>query len=149
MFDPKRVLVVDDDAEVRGLLTSILVRRNMVVDQATDGRQALDLLSSNKYAVVLLDLMMPDIDGFHVLKALEDARVQPVVLVVTGAERSQLGELDAKRIHGIVRKPFDPEDLGDVVVQCAEIRGRGALETMAISTLLATLPLLAGLNISC
>lgn len=149
MSDATRVLVVDDDAEVRGLLTSILVQRNMVVDQASDGREALDMLSRNKYSVVLLDLMMPSVDGLQLLQALDASRVQPVVLVVTGADRSKLGELDSKRIHGIVRKPFDPEDLGDVVVECAEIRGRAGFHTMTISTLLATLPLLASLTINC
>ena len=124
MPDAKRVLVVDDDTEIRGLLTSMLVRRNMTVDQATDGREALDLLKKNKYAVVLLDLMMPNVSGFEVLEAIENSAVQPVVLVVTAADSEQLGELDSRRIHGIVRKPFDPDDLGDVVVQCAEIRGR-------------------------
>ena len=149
MSDARRVLVVDDDAEVRGLLTSILTQRNMVVDQAADGREALDVLSKNKYVVVLLDLMMPNIDGFQVLQALDATRVQPVVLIVTGAERSQLGELDSRRIHGIVRKPFDPQELGELVVQCAEVRGRAGLEAMAVSTLLSALPLLAGLTFNC
>ena len=131
MPDAKRVLVVDDNAEIRGLLTSLLGRRNMMVDQASDGREALELLKKNKYTVVLLDLMMPNVSGFEVLDAIERSKVQPVVLVVTGADREQLGELDSQRIHGIVRKPFDPEDLGDVVVECARIRERSAFEAMA------------------
>ena len=144
MAEGKRhVLVVDDDAEVRGLLTSLLTRRKMLVDQATDGAEALDLLKKNKYAVVLLDLMMPRVSGREVLDAIERTAMQPVVLVVTHVDREQLGDLDSRRIHGIVHKPFDPDDLGDVVVQCAEIRGRGGFEAMAVSTLLSTIPLLA------
>ena len=124
MSGSKRVLVVDDDAEVRGLLASILTRRKMEVDQATDGREALDLIRANSYAVVLLDLMMPNMNGFEVLDALDVSSKQPVVLVVTGADRSQIEALDTRRIHGIVRKPFDSDDLGDIVVHCAEIRDR-------------------------
>ena len=115
----------------------------MTVDQATDGREALDLLGTNKYEVVLLDLVMPNIDGIHVLDAIHASPVQPVVLVVTGADRSQLGQLDSGRIHGIVRKPFDSDELGDLVVQCAEIRGRGTFEAMAISTMVVTIPWLS------
>jgi two-component system, OmpR family, response regulator ResD len=148
MPDAKRVLVVDDDAEIRGLLTTILVRRNLTVDQAVDGSEALDLLARNKYAVVLLDLMMPKIDGFAVLDAIHASNLPAVVLVVTAADRSQLQQLDEKRIHGIVRKPFDPEALGDVVVQCTEIRSRGSFEAMAISTIIATIPCLALLTVN-
>lgn len=139
----KRVLVVDDDPDIRELLTSMLVRRELTVDRAAGGREALDLLRQNNYSVVLLDLMMPELDGFQVLQAIDTAALQPVVLVVTGADRSQLRALDSKRIHGIVRKPFDPDDLGDIVMQCAEIRSRSTFEAMAISAIIAGGPLLA------
>jgi len=147
MPDGKPILVVDDDDEVRGLLTSILTRRNMVVDEAASGAEALELLKRNRYAVVLLDLVMPNVNGFEVLAAIEKSRMQPVVLIVTGAERAQLGQLDSRSIHGIVRKPFDPDVLGDVVVQCAETRSRAGFETMAVSTMLASIPLLSLLNL--
>ena len=142
----KRVLVVDDDADIRELLVSVLSRRDLLVDQAGDGSEALDLLRQNSYSVVLLDLLMPNVDGFGVLDELDSAISTPVVLVITGAERSLLKQLDAQRIHGIVRKPFDAEDLGNLVVACAEIKSRGTFETMAISAMIAGGPLLAWLN---
>ena len=142
----KRVLVVDDDAEIRELLTSVLGRRDLTVDQAADGSEALDLLRQNTYSVVLLDLLMPNVDGFGVLDELGSAISTPVVLVITGAERAMLKELDPQRIHGVVRKPFDAEDLANLVVACAEIKSRGAFEAMAISAMIAGGPLLAWLN---
>ena len=142
----KRVLVVDDDADIRELLVSVLSRRDLVVDQAGDGSEALDLLRQNSYSVVLLDLLMPNVDGFGVLDELDSAISTPVVLVITGAERSLLKQLDAQRIHGVVRKPFDAEDLGNLVVACAEIKSRGTFEAMAISAMIAGGPLLAWLN---
>jgi CheY-like chemotaxis protein len=142
----KRVLVVDDDATIRELLVSVLSHRDLVVDQAGDGGEALDLLRQNSYSVVLLDLLMPNVDGFGVLDELDSAISTPVVLVITGADRSLLKHLDAQRIHGIVRKPFDAEDLGNLVVACAEIKSRGTFETMAISAMIAGGPLLAWLN---
>ena len=146
--DPqKRVLVVDDDATVRELLASVLERESLTVDLAADGQEALDLLRENTYSVVLLDLLMPVVDGFTVLDRLGDGdKPLPVVLVVTAADRRALSQLDAQRIHGIVRKPFDSEELAALVVACAEIRSRLNLGTMAIATMIAGSPFLAWLN---
>jgi len=145
---PKRILVVDDDAEIRHMLTAVLQQHELVVDAAGDGSEAVDLLRQFQYAVVLVDLMMPGIDGFGLLDQLADGEVlsPPVVLVVTAADRSTLERLDAQRIHGIIRKPFDPEEIARLVVACAEIKSRGPFGAMAIATVLAGSPLLALLN---
>jgi len=123
----KRVLVVDDDENTRHLLVSLLRQRGLAVDEAVDGGEAIDFLRRNEYAVVLLDLLMPRADGFTVLEAMKSEAVKshPVMLVVTGADRSVVDRLDPQRIHGIVRKPFDPQELVALVVACVEIRGRG------------------------
>jgi CheY-like chemotaxis protein len=144
----KRVLVVDDDPAIRGLLVWTLERYSLTVDQASDGMEALALIKQHPYSVILLDLLMPRLDGFGVLTALDGPSMAspPVVLVITGADRSAIGHLDPQRIHGIVRKPFDPEELASVVVACAEIRSRNAFGTMAIATVIAGSPLLALLN---
>ena len=142
----KRVLIVDDDPTIRELLGVVLRGRELVVDEATDGREALDLLKESSYAVVLLDLLMPNVDGFAVLQDLDSAISRPVVLGMTGADRSLLKQLDPQRIHGIVRKPLDPQDLADLVVACAEIKSKSAFETMAISAMIAGGPFLAWLN---
>lgn len=146
MADTKRVLVVDDDAEIRELLASVLRRRGLTADVAADGAEALDLLRQNIYSVVLLDLLMPNIDGFAVLGELDSALAPPVVLVITGADRALVKKLDPQRIHGVVRKPFDADDLANLVVACAEIKSRRGFETMAISAIMAGGPLLAWLN---
>jgi CheY-like chemotaxis protein len=130
----RRVLIVDDDTDVRRILAVALRQRDLTTDEAADGRQAIDLLRQHSYAVVLLDILMPGADGFAVLEAMvEQSGPAPVVLVVSGAERGVLDRLDARRIHGVVRKPFDPHELAGVVAACAEIRGRSALETMALA----------------
>jgi CheY-like chemotaxis protein len=142
----RRVLIVDDDAGLRELLGSVLRDRHLIVDEAADGRAALELLQEHSYAVVLLDLLMPVLDGFGVIDGLGSAISTPVVLVITGAESGRLRELDPQKIHGIVKKPFDTEELVDLVVTCAEIRSRNAFETMAISAMIAGGPFLAWLN---
>lgn len=142
----RRVLIVDDDHDVRRILAVALRQRELTIDEAADGHEAIELLGQHSYAVVLLDILMPGADGFAVLDALsEGVAPAPVVLVVSGAERSVLDRLDARRIHGVVRKPFDPHELAGVVAACAEIRGRSALETMALAVVSGA-PLFALLN---
>ncbi|HEX9161799.1 MAG TPA: response regulator [Thermoanaerobaculia bacterium] len=144
----KRVLVVDDDDEVRKILTAALVRHGLDVDYAYDGEQALALLREQTYAVVLLDLLMPNMDGFSVLDVLNTDSMQspPVVLVLTGADNSVVDRLNPQRIHGLVRKPFDPQDLAALVVACSDIKRRGTFEAMALATMVSGAPLLAWLN---
>ena len=142
----QRVLVVDDDREIREVLARVLRQRALLVDEAADGGQALALLRENSYAVVLLDLMLPVADGFAVLNAMNAGRPeQPVVLVITGADRTRVDQLDARRIHGIIRKPFDPFEVAAVVFACADIRSRGRFETMAIATMIGGAPILASI----
>src|SRR5262249_48985627 len=144
----KRILVVDDDAEIRGLLTAILERQSLTVDTAADGGEAMDLLRENQYAVVLVDLMMPNIDGFTLLDLMDgpDMIAPPVVLVITAADRASIERLDTRRIHGVVRKPFEPEEIARLVVACAEIRSRSLFGPVAVATMIAGSPFLALLN---
>ena len=135
----RRVLVVDDNPEIREILLTALRRRSLVVDQARDGVEAISLLREHKYAVVLLDLLMPNVDGFGVLDAIDHEPHPPVVLVVTAADASAIKRAESRRIHGIVRKPFDPAEIAQIVADCAELRGPSALETMVLATMGASL----------
>ena len=131
----KRVLVVDDDPDIRGLLVTALRLKSLAVDSATNGAEALDLIRRNSYGVVLLDLFMPEINGFAVLDGIEHQAQQPVVLVITGADRATIEKLDPRRIHGIIRKPFDIDDLTSVVVSCADIRSPWNLDALALAVI--------------
>jgi CheY-like chemotaxis protein len=143
----KRVLIVDDDASIRALLGSVLRRRrDLIVDEARDGMEALNLLKENSYSVVLLDLLMPKLDGFGVIENIGSAISTPVVLVITGADRALIRQLDPQKIHGVVNKPFDAEDLATLVVACAEIKSRSPFEAMAISAMIVGGSFLAWLN---
>ena len=134
----RRVLIVDDDSDIRQLLSTALRQKALSIDEATDGREAIELLRENAYAVVLLDLMMPHVDGLSVLDAIrDDLPSPPVVLVVTGASRSLVEQVDTNRIHGVIRKPFDPLEVASIVASCADVRGRGGFETMAMATMIS------------
>jgi CheY-like chemotaxis protein len=138
LVDHRRVLIVDDDTDVRHILATALRQKSLTIDEAVDGRQALALLHENSYSVVLLDLMMPVVDGLTVLEAIKtDLPNPPIVLVVTGASREMIERVDTDRVHGIVRKPFDPLEVAAIVAACAEVRSRGPFETMAIATVIS------------
>lgn len=126
------------------MLVRALSLRSLTIDEASDGREAIDLLRQHTYSVVLLDILMPEVNGFGVLSAIDsDGLNAPVVLVVSGAERNVLDRLDSKRIHGIVRKPFDPYEVAAVVAACADIRGNRGFETMALATVVTGAQLIA------
>ena len=115
----QRVLVIDDDADVRRMLTSALKRKSLFIDEASDGGEAIALLSANDYAVVLLDLIMPKVDGFSVIDSMQDRPTPPILLVVSGADREVLADVKSPKVHAILKKPFDPHEIADVVSACA------------------------------
>jgi CheY-like chemotaxis protein len=88
--------------------------------------------------VFMFGLFMPNVDGFTVLDSLKVDEIQgpPVVLVVTGADRKTIQRLDAKQIHGVIRKPFDVDELVNLVVACSEIKSRKPYGAMALATML-------------
>ena len=131
----QRVLIVDDDSSVRHILASALRQKSLNIDEASNGNEAIGMLREHNYAAVLLDLMMPQVDGFAVLDAIRtDLPSPPVVLVVTGASRELIEKLDTTRIHGVVRKPFDPLEVATIVAAVADVRSRSSFETMALAT---------------
>ncbi|MBI3442797.1 MAG: response regulator [Candidatus Sungbacteria bacterium] len=83
--DQKRgiILVVEDDSFLRTLLSGKLRHEGFELFEATDGRQALDFLKSNRPILILLDLMMPGVDGFQVLESVRrDTRTKDIPVIV-------------------------------------------------------------------
>lgn len=109
----QRVLVVDDDPPIRAMVKKALERHGFVVDTASDGVEALAKLEQGAYGLLVLDLMMPRLDGFGVLERLEvaadtagDGRM-PKILIMTAAAPSILHKLPQDRVAAILTKPFD------------------------------------------
>jgi CheY-like chemotaxis protein len=117
-----RVLIADDDHSIRQLLTTIVRRERLQVDAAADGAEAIQKLKETEYSVVLLDLMMPNVDGFGVIEYLRDhARsIKPVVLVITAYADQKFKQVDPDIVAGVLRKPFEVADLGNLVRLCAQ-----------------------------
>jgi two-component system OmpR family response regulator len=106
-----RVLVVEDDDGIRSLLVAALGREALDVDAAADGAEALELCRMWEYAVIVLDLMMPRVNGFDFLEAFNSIppRANPVIFVVTAFDDRVIGQVASSQVHAIVRKPFDVE----------------------------------------
>ena len=115
-----RVLVVDDEPAIRALVAKIVERAGLPVDSASDGSIAIEKLESQEYAVVVVDLMMPNIDGYALIEYLKQRKGErPAVIVVSAGESAALRQLDGSMVHSIVRKPFDIDVLGDLILAAA------------------------------
>ena len=117
-----RILVADDDVSIRQLLCTIVKREGHEVDCVADGLEAIEKLKSHEYQVILLDLMMPRLDGFGVIEYLKEhppAR-KPVVLIITAYADQQFKEVDSDVVSGVLRKPFEVADLGGVISLCVQ-----------------------------
>jgi two-component system, OmpR family, KDP operon response regulator KdpE len=106
-----RVLVVDDEPAIVRALRTNLEGHGFRVDSASDGREALDRFERGRPDLVLLDLNLPDTDGFGVIRAIRERAATPIiVLSVRGAERDKVSALD----HGAddyLTKPFGVDEL--------------------------------------
>lgn len=120
------VLVIDDDQALRGFFTTLLSKKGFNVDCACDGRVAYDQLTHHTYSVILLDLMMPGVNGFELLERIErdSPSLLDRVIVMTGASQRAIENLDTSRVWGMIRKPFDIDQIVDSTVACAQ-RKRG------------------------
>jgi DNA-binding response OmpR family regulator len=115
-------LVVDDDTALQGLFNTLLGKNGFSVDRALNGRQAFECIRRGNYSVILLDLMMPEVSGFELLERLqrESPSLLRRVIVITGAAQRVVDELDASTVWGLVRKPFDVNDLLSSARACAD-----------------------------
>jgi len=115
-----RVLVADDDQAIRQLVCTIIRREGLEIDSAEDGAEAIELLGRHEYAVILLDLMMPRVDGFGVIEHLRTnpPAFKPVILVITAYADQRFKEVDPNIVTGVIRKPFEVADLGNIVRLC-------------------------------
>ena len=119
---PKRALVVDDDEPIRMMLAKVVERQNLAVDTARDGAEAIERIDRNGYALITLDLMMPRVDGFAVLRHMQQTHpdlVKCTIIASAVPEHEILKKFDGDvfRIHA---KPFDMSQLIADIRKCAE-----------------------------
>src|SRR5450432_3899550 len=107
-----RVLLVEDDPDTAESIALMLRSEKLVVDTTEFGEDGLEIAKLYDYDIILLDLMLPDIDGFKVLRRLRAARIDTPVLILTG-RRGLHSKLKALGFGAddYMTKPFDKREL--------------------------------------
>jgi len=116
------VLIVEDDASIRRLVRTVLLRQGYKVEIAGDGREAVSKLDVIDYDVIILDLMMPNMDGFAFMASM--ARNTPErlrrVIITSAASPAMINEKLRGIPFDLLPKPFDIQELLSRVGECVK-----------------------------
>lgn len=105
----KKILIIDDEWKIRKLIKDYLVREGYTVDEAGDGEEGIEKFFSTGYDVVILDIMMPKIDGWSVCRKIrEESQVPIIMLTARSDESDQLFGFDLEADE-YMTKPFNPK----------------------------------------
>lgn len=120
-----RVLIVDDEPSAQRRLARLLARHPEVevVGEAQDGLEALRLVESQSPDVIFLDIQMPELDGFGVVRALQAFTPSPLIIFATVHDQHALAAFEANAVAYLL-KPVDDERLTTVVERCRLLLGR-------------------------
>ena len=106
----QHILIVDDEPSIRDVVRLYLEREGFAVDVAADGATALDLANTRRPDLVVLDLMLPELDGFEVYRRLRGLDVPVIMLTAKGTEGDRIAGLEMGADDYVV-KPFSPREL--------------------------------------
>jgi len=115
-----RALLVEDDAGIRRLVERLLERRGIDVDSATDGETALAKLGSSHYKILILDLMVPKVNGFQIIDYIREHKLDLPVAVVSAVSQQALTRLDLDIVKVVIPKPFDVDEFTKAVLALCE-----------------------------
>ena len=106
------------------LVEKLLTRLKIEIDVAADGRTAIEKLRANHYSVLILDLMVPELDGFEIIEFLKREKVNVPVAVVSAVSQQALTKLDLDVVKLVISKPFDVDEFTKAILAlCAEGEG--------------------------
>lgn len=112
MAAKNRILVVDDEEALRAVLGTELESEGYLVKSAADGEEAIRILQGESFHLILLDIKMPNVDGFEVLKFVKQKAPQTKVIMLTGfADLKNAIESKKLGAEDFVSKPYDLVDL--------------------------------------
>lgn len=108
-----RALIIDDDDPIRTMLSTIVRHQGLTVDTARDGIEAIENLDKDGYSVVLLDLMMPRVDGYAVLAHMRQHQPEllPRTILATAVPQHDLDRNLHDPVYMVHSKPFDMQQL--------------------------------------
>ncbi len=116
------VLIADDSRVFRVLMAEVLREKGLIVEEAADGRQAMDAITSMRPDLLVLDALMPVHSGFDILGRMRDIMPDytPRVVIVTAVYKSRRWEREARqqfRVDEYLEKPLEPDELLEVVAR--------------------------------
>jgi len=123
-----KILVVDDEKSIRNTLREILEYEKFIVDEASDGMEAIEKVRENRYDVILLDIKMPKMDGIEVLEQLMKLTDAPVVMISGHGTVETVVEAIKKGAYDYITKPLDLNRL------LVTIRNAGERQTLVTET---------------
>lgn len=109
-----RILVIDDDAQVRAMVTRFLERGGHEVTAAVDGRDGLDALIHNRFAAVVTDIIMPNQEGIETIERIRELDPGMPILAISGSGNDTFSPLDDAKLMGAdatLDKPFTVDQL--------------------------------------
>ncbi|HEX3068841.1 MAG TPA: response regulator [Thermoanaerobaculia bacterium] len=110
------VLVVEDDPAIRRLVEKLLGRHGIETETARDGLVAMEKLREGRFAVILLDLMIPEASGYEVIDFIKKQGITTPVVVVSAVSQQSLTKLDRNIVKLVISKPFDVAEFTNAIV---------------------------------
>jgi DNA-binding response OmpR family regulator len=116
----KKALVVDDDDPIRAMLAKVVERQDLQVDTARDGAEAITRIDEDGYSVIVLDLMMPRVDGYGVLRHLQQFHPDKLkcTIIASAVPESEIFRNFGVPVYRIHAKPFDMSRLIADIREC-------------------------------
>ena len=119
----KKILVVDDDPKIRKMCSIALKRVGYEVFVAKDAKQALKIVDANSIDIVLLDIVMPEIDGLELLQLLKKKREDLIVIMITGFPKIETSIKAIKSgAYDYITKPFSIDEIRFSVKKALEFK---------------------------
>lgn len=115
---PKKILLVDDDPKILLLEKTILSQSGFLVETASNGLEALEKLGRGPFDGIVLDILMPEMDGYETAKAikkLEKHKSTPIVMVTASSEKSAMTQSFASGVLIFMNKPFTAQTFLSVI----------------------------------
>ncbi|WP_297488137.1 response regulator transcription factor [uncultured Cetobacterium sp.] len=109
------ILLVEDSIIIRKLIKEILIEKNIEIEEAENGEEALSLLKNNIYDLIILDIMMPKMDGLELINIIRDFSNIPIIfLSALSDEKTQISAYNLGA-DGYITKPFSPNILISII----------------------------------
>ncbi len=114
----KKVLIVEDEEKIRKVINILLKNDEVSIDEAESGTEALEKIKDGEYDLMILDLMLPGVDGMTILKSIRaDSRTASMPVIVVSAKNLDQDILDGFQggANYYITKPFEPKELIDSI----------------------------------